>query len=282
MAAPAKGGSEHCSGGKLAALQLHALLSRTADQLAGVRQKSLRHRLSAIHGKAVGSQPPSERSRLRSAISVPHTSRHFHSSSPNEIPPTPDRSQASSPPPARANNRGHNRHSQLQSPHHRQLASSTAPGHSPRRTRHASRTNLQTEIELRKWTVFRLQRFLKEHGIHFHRNDNKARLFNLYKPTAAHRPHKIPLHIHPFIPPSHPPPGLSMLSQRSTTSNTSLTSLSITQRLRLQPSITRQGGRMACNNFNELGCFLSNCRLIHICSFRGGAHTRSTCPHNPT
>ncbi|KAF3851180.1 hypothetical protein F7725_012952 [Dissostichus mawsoni] len=70
----------------------------------------------------------SERSRLRSAISVPHTSRHFHSSSPNEIPPTPDRSQASSLPPARANNRGHNRHSQLQSPHHRQPASYTHRG----------------------------------------------------------------------------------------------------------------------------------------------------------
>nr|XP_033936284.1 uncharacterized protein LOC117444996 [Pseudochaenichthys georgianus] len=51
----------------------------------------------------------SERSRVRSAIGVPHTSRHrSHSSSPNEIPPTPDRSQASSTPPARANTRGHN------------------------------------------------------------------------------------------------------------------------------------------------------------------------------
>ncbi|KAL3067114.1 hypothetical protein OYC64_016960 [Pagothenia borchgrevinki] len=49
----------------------------------------------------------SERSRVRSAISVPHTSRHrSHSSSPNEIPPTPDRSQASSTPPARVNSRG--------------------------------------------------------------------------------------------------------------------------------------------------------------------------------
>ncbi|KAK1903722.1 RING finger and transmembrane domain containing protein 2 [Dissostichus eleginoides] len=73
----------------------------------------------------------SERSRVRSAISVPHTSRHrSHSSSPNEIPPTPDRSQALSTPPASANNRGHNRHSQLQSPHHRQPASFAAPGHS--------------------------------------------------------------------------------------------------------------------------------------------------------
>ncbi|KAJ4935602.1 hypothetical protein JOQ06_017133 [Pogonophryne albipinna] len=24
------------------------------------------------------------------------------------------------------------------------------------------------------------------------------------------------------------------------------------------------------------------CRLMHICSFCGGAHARSTCPHNPT
>ena len=90
----------------------------------------------------------SERSRVRSAISVPHTSRHrSHSSSPNETPPTPDRSQASSTPPARANNRGHNRHSQLQSPHHRQPASFAAPSHSQRRTRHASRTEPRSETE---------------------------------------------------------------------------------------------------------------------------------------
>ena len=43
-----------------------------------------------------------------------------------------------------------------------------------------------------------------------------------------------------------------------------------------------QGGRMVCNNFNDLGCSLSSCRLMHICSFCGGAHARSTCPHNPT
>ncbi|XP_067472440.1 uncharacterized protein [Thunnus thynnus] len=46
--------------------------------------------------------------------------------------------------------------------------------------------------------------------------------------------------------------------------------------------ILYQGGRMVCNNFNYLGCALSNCRLLHVCSFCGGAHARSTCPHNPT
>ena len=46
--------------------------------------------------------------------------------------------------------------------------------------------------------------------------------------------------------------------------------------------ILYQGGRMVCNNFNHLGCALSNCRLLHVCSFCGGAHARSTCPHNPT
>ncbi|KAK1889107.1 Dynamin-2 [Dissostichus eleginoides] len=46
--------------------------------------------------------------------------------------------------------------------------------------------------------------------------------------------------------------------------------------------ILYQGGRMVCNNFNDLGCSLSSCRLMHICSFCGGAHARSTCPHNPT
>ncbi|KAL3053008.1 hypothetical protein OYC64_005525 [Pagothenia borchgrevinki] len=90
----------------------------------------------------------SERSHVSSAISVPHTSRHrSHSSSPNEIPPTPDRSQASSTPPARANSRGLNRHSQLQSPHHRQPASLAAPGHSQQRTLHASRTEPRSETE---------------------------------------------------------------------------------------------------------------------------------------
>ncbi|KAL3055815.1 hypothetical protein OYC64_018500 [Pagothenia borchgrevinki] len=41
----------------------------------------------------------SEQSRSRSEVSIPHTSRHFPSSAPNEISPTPDISQASSPPP---------------------------------------------------------------------------------------------------------------------------------------------------------------------------------------
>uniref|UniRef100_UPI003AAC1141 uncharacterized protein n=1 Tax=Centroberyx gerrardi TaxID=166262 RepID=UPI003AAC1141 len=39
--------------------------------------------------------------------------------------------------------------------------------------------------------------------------------------------------------------------------------------------ILYQGGRMVCNNFNHLGCTLSNCRLLHVCSFCGGAHARS-------
>ncbi|XP_030253189.1 uncharacterized protein LOC115569298 [Sparus aurata] len=43
-----------------------------------------------------------------------------------------------------------------------------------------------------------------------------------------------------------------------------------------------QGGRMVCNNFNDLGCKVSSCRFLHTCSFCGGAHARSTCPHNPT
>ncbi|KAL0194682.1 hypothetical protein M9458_008254, partial [Cirrhinus mrigala] len=33
--------------------------------------------------------------------------------------------------------------------------------------------------------------------------------------------------------------------------------------------ILYQGGRMVCNNFNHLGCSLSNCRLLHVCSFCG-------------
>ncbi|KAJ4929368.1 hypothetical protein JOQ06_004977 [Pogonophryne albipinna] len=48
------------------------------------------------------------------------------------------------------------------------------------------------------------------------------------------------------------------------------------------PALACLGGRMACNNFNDLGCSFSSCRLMHICSFCGGPHARSTCPHNPT
>ncbi|KAK0135696.1 hypothetical protein N1851_028418 [Merluccius polli] len=46
--------------------------------------------------------------------------------------------------------------------------------------------------------------------------------------------------------------------------------------------ILYQGGRVLCNNFNDLGCNSSNCRFLHTCSFCGGAHARVTCPHNPT
>lgn len=42
-----------------------------------------------------------------------------------------------------------------------------------------------------------------------------------------------------------------------------------------------QGGRMLCNNFNDQGCASSSCRFLHACSFCGGAHARSACPHNP-
>ncbi len=46
--------------------------------------------------------------------------------------------------------------------------------------------------------------------------------------------------------------------------------------------ILYQAGRMVYNNFNHLGCTLSNDRLLHSCSFCGRAHARNTCPHNPT
>ena len=46
--------------------------------------------------------------------------------------------------------------------------------------------------------------------------------------------------------------------------------------------IVYQSGRMVCNNYNHLGCSLSSCRFLHVCSFCGGAHSRPTCPHNPT
>ncbi|CAJ1057727.1 leucine-rich repeat extensin 2 [Xyrichtys novacula] len=45
--------------------------------------------------------------------------------------------------------------------------------------------------------------------------------------------------------------------------------------------ILNQARRTVCNNFNHLGCTISNCRLLHVCSFCGGAYARCTCPHNP-
>ena len=42
-----------------------------------------------------------------------------------------------------------------------------------------------------------------------------------------------------------------------------------------------QGGKMICNNYNDLGCHSSSCRFLHTCSFCGGAHARATCSQNP-
>ncbi len=46
--------------------------------------------------------------------------------------------------------------------------------------------------------------------------------------------------------------------------------------------ILHQGGRTICNNFNDNGCQMSQCRFLHTCSFCGGGHARPACPHNPT
>ncbi|KAK1892036.1 30S ribosomal protein S14 [Dissostichus eleginoides] len=124
----------------------------------------------------------SEWSRLSSAVSIPHTSGHFHSRKCLQL-----QTDPRPPSPVRDNNRGRNGHSQHQSSHHRQHASFTATGYSPWRTRHASRQNLrsETELDITKWTVIQVQRFLKEHGILFHQNYNKTRLFHLYKAFSS-------------------------------------------------------------------------------------------------
>eukprot|EP00064_Thunnus_orientalis_P011846 superscaffoldBa00001753_g11878 len=46
--------------------------------------------------------------------------------------------------------------------------------------------------------------------------------------------------------------------------------------------ILYQGGRMICNNYNDLGCSVFSCRFMDTCSFCSGAHARSTCPRNPS
>ncbi|XP_061585356.1 uncharacterized protein LOC133450379 [Cololabis saira] len=46
--------------------------------------------------------------------------------------------------------------------------------------------------------------------------------------------------------------------------------------------IMHQGGRSICNNFNDTGCHMSQCRFLHVCSYCGGGHARPACPHNPT
>ena len=147
-------------------------------------QRYFRNRSSAIYGTAVGSQPSirTEPLALRSQYpthqpSLPLKHRQRNISNSRYIP-----GLVSS-----AKDRAHNRHSQHQSSHHRQPASFTAHGHSPRHTQRASRTILRSEMELeiRKWKVIQLQHFLKEHGINFHRNDNKARLFHLDKAFSS-------------------------------------------------------------------------------------------------
>ena len=39
---------------------------------------------------------------------------------------------------------------------------------------------------------------------------------------------------------------------------------------------------MVCNNYKDRGCSASRCRFLHTCSFCSGAHSRPTCPHDPT
>ncbi len=46
--------------------------------------------------------------------------------------------------------------------------------------------------------------------------------------------------------------------------------------------IMHQGGRAICNNFNNAGCNISQCRFLHVFSFCGGGHVCPACPHNTT
>ncbi|XP_054463932.1 uncharacterized protein LOC129098839 [Anoplopoma fimbria] len=81
------------------------------------------------------------------------------------------------------------------------------------------------------------------------------------------------------LPPSFPPP--SIIPKPATNQPTTTGPLPKGVDRRGRP-VLFQGGRMVCNNFNDLGCSTSSCRFLHTCSFCGGAHSRPTCPHNPT
>ncbi|XP_061574443.1 uncharacterized protein LOC133441046 [Cololabis saira] len=76
-----------------------------------------------------------------------------------------------------------------------------------------------------------------------------------------------------------PPPPLL---PKHTSSNPSV-SIPVTKGIdaRGRP-IMHQGGRSICNNFNDTGCHMSQCRFLHVCSYCGGGHARPACPHNPT
>ena len=171
------------------------------------------------------SQTP-RRSRLSSAVRVPQPRRRLHPTSTNQISPTPTsesrRSQASSPPSARARRHGHGRRSQLQLSPHRQLSPSRrlpAPRSPPRHTRGAPSSarrqspRPQTEPDIRDWTVTRLQRFLRGKGIPFHCNAHKAELFRLYSASTNAATDSVP----PSLPGSSPEPPTTSVVRRDVT-----------------------------------------------------------------
>ncbi|KAK0154281.1 hypothetical protein N1851_003636 [Merluccius polli] len=81
------------------------------------------------------------------------------------------------------------------------------------------------------------------------------------------------------LPPAAPPPSITPKPAASQPTTLGPAPKGVDRRGR---PILYQGGRVLCNNFNDLGCNSSNCRFLHTCSFCGGAHARVTCPHNPT
>ncbi|KAE8287571.1 hypothetical protein D5F01_LYC13617 [Larimichthys crocea] len=81
------------------------------------------------------------------------------------------------------------------------------------------------------------------------------------------------------LPPAAPPPSITPKPATPLPASLGPAPKGVDKRGR---PILYQGGRMLCNNFNDLGCSTSSCRFLHTCSFCGGAHARVTCPHNPT
>ncbi|MEQ2207921.1 hypothetical protein XENOCAPTIV_021094 [Xenoophorus captivus] len=98
----------------------------------------------------------------------------------------------------------------------------------------------------------------------------------------------IPLHCRPssrsssvldWLPSAAPPPPITSKPSDTCTS----VNFPVTKGVDRQGRpILYQGGRMICNNFNDLGCSISNCRLLRSCSFCSSAHARNSYPHNPT
>ncbi|CAM4460001.1 unnamed protein product [Leuciscus chuanchicus] len=157
--------------------------------------------------------------RLRSVVEIPQSRGHSRHSSSSKISPTPTR-QDHSPLQTRTTINDRHRHESRRDRSPRQPRHHSTNRSNSQRT-HA--TSPRPENTIKNWTVARLQRALKDKGIHFSRSDNKSRLFQLYTasthtsnlnsepPTlpGLTRDPLIVTHDNTTLPPQRPQPAVS-------------------------------------------------------------------------